>query len=53
MLRAGTGQIDVSRMSTDIRDPLRATALYLDDEENQTISIVRVKHSAGKMEMFR
>ncbi len=67
MLRARTGRVDVSprdpffligyphvpRMSTGIRDRLYATALYLDDGENQTISIVRVKHSAGKMEIFK
>lgn len=53
MLRAGTGRVDVSprdqifligyphvaRMSTGIHDPLYATALCLDDGENQTISV--------------
>jgi neutral ceramidase len=53
MLKAGTGRVDISprksmflwgyphveRMSTGIHDPLYATALCLDDGENQTISI--------------
>ena len=54
MLRAGTGQVDISpqeptfligyphveRISTGVHDPLYATALCLDDGEHRTIAMV-------------